>query len=95
MYSIIFVFLQKFSPKMQKKKSKKKVHKITFQPSETAYRQIRQYAVSHNITNGIAVKRLLRISLQQLDKQAKEDVAKNQLGLFDSVQLDIFGDTSK
>ena len=78
---------------MQKKKAKKKVHKITFQPSETAYRQIKQYAEQHHITKSIAVKRLLRISLRELELQPREDVPKNQLGLFDSVQLDIFGDT--
>ncbi len=76
---------------MIKKKIKKKVHKITFSPSATAYGQIRQYAQSHNITNAVAVKRLLSISLKQLDIQQKTEVAKNQLDLFDSVQLDIFG----
>lgn len=85
-------FCKKFY-RMQKKKAKKKVHKITFQPSETAYRQIKQYAEQHHITKSIAVKRLLRISLRELELQPREDVPKNQLGLFDSVQLDIFGDT--
>lgn len=80
---------------MKKKRVKNKAKKITVSLSVRDYEKITQYAKEQNISRPLAAKRLLRAQLAKIQTEKVERQAKNQLGLFDSVQIDIFNNTSK
>jgi hypothetical protein len=79
------------------KSSKGRVRRYTVTLSECEVLRLTRFADSANIDRPTALHRLLSQSLREatagLAADAKHD--ENQLGLFDSVQLDIFNNTHK
>lgn len=80
---------------MKKKKNTKKAKKITVTLSYTDYERISALAKTQRVSRPLLAKRLLRAQLSALAVSSTKREAKNQLGLFDSMQLDIFNNTSK
>lgn len=80
---------------MKKKKNTKKAKKITVTLSHTDYERISALAKTQRVSRPLLAKRLLRAQLSALAVSSTKREAKNQLGLFDSMQLDIFNNTSK
>lgn len=80
---------------MKKKKNTKKAKKITVTLSYTDYERISALAKTQRVSRPLLAKRLLRAQLSALAVSNTKREAKNQLGLFDSMQLDIFNNTSK
>lgn len=80
---------------MKKKKNTKKAKKITVTLSYTDYERISALAKTQRVSRPLLAKRLLRAQLSALAVSSTKKEAKNQLGLFDSMQLDIFNNTSK
>lgn len=80
---------------MKKKKNTKKAKKITVTLSYTDYERISALAKTQRVSRPLLAKRLLRTQLSALAVSSTKKEAKNQLGLFDSMQLDIFNNTSK
>lgn len=80
---------------MKKKKNTKKAKKITVTLSYTDYERISVLAKTQRVSRPLLAKRLLRAQLSALAVSSTKKEAKNQLGLFDSMQLDIFNNTSK
>ena len=80
---------------MKKKKPVKKAKKIVVTISATDLEKIAALAKSQHTSRPIVARRLIKAQLATIafEKQAKK--AKNQLGLFDSMQIDIFNGTSK
>ena len=78
---------------MSKKPAKKK--KITFSLPEREGEVLSLYAKEKGISRPAAVRRLVRAELQQYATSLRHAEPKNQLGLFDVVQIDIFNSTSK
>ena len=80
---------------MKVKKKQKRTKKIVLSLSERDYAKLTQCAASQNVTRSIAAKRLIHAQLATLAVERQADAEKNQLGLFDSLQIDIFNQTSK
>ena len=80
---------------MKKKKNTKKAKKITVTLSYTDYERISALSKTQRVSRPLLAKRLLRAQLSALAVSSTKREAKNQLGLFDSMQLDIFNNTSK
>lgn len=80
---------------MKKKKGQKKAKKITIALSSRDYEKLTRYAKQKNISRPLAAKRLLRSQLALLTMEKVTKQPKNQLGLFDSLQIDIFDKVSK
>ena len=80
---------------MKKKKNTKNAKKITVTLSYTDYERISALAKTQRVSRPLLAKRLLRAQLSALAVSSTKKEAKNQLGLFDSMQLDIFNNTSK
>lgn len=80
---------------MKKKKNTKKAKKIIVTLSYTDYERISALAKTQRVSRPLLAKRLLRAQLSALAVSSTKKEAKNQLGLFDSMQLDIFNNTSK
>ncbi|MBP5515961.1 MAG: hypothetical protein J6X86_03330 [Bacteroidales bacterium] len=80
---------------MKSKKRKSKGKKLSMTLSERDFVKLTEYARIHNITRPLAAKRLIREQLASLHVEKQRLVSKNQLGLFDSLQIDIFNSTSK
>lgn len=81
---------------MKKKTTKVKRFSITLPEREGEL--LKQYAKEHGITRPMALRRLVRQSLRQYKIERAntlQSVPKNQLNLFDSIQVDIFDNTSK
>lgn len=80
---------------MKKKKPVKKAKKIIVTLSVTDFDKITALAKSQHTSRPIAARRLIKSQLLTMafEKQARN--ARNQLGLFDSMQIDIFNGTSK
>lgn len=77
----------------QSKTNKSKKFSISLSHMETEV--LGQYAKDHKISRPEAIRRLLKESLQPyMAKKAKED-PENQLGLFDTLQIDIFNNHTK
>lgn len=53
------------------------------------------YAKQHSLARPEAVRRILRDFLRQYRAELPKAEPENQLGLFDSLQIDIFNSTSK
>ena len=56
---------------------------------------LKLYADHHGITRPDAVRRILREQLKQYASNLPKPEPKNQLELFDTLQVDIFNNTSK
>lgn len=80
---------------MKKKKPAKKTKKVVLSMSMRDFEKLSAYAKSSKASRPLAAKRLIRAQLATLAVGTKPKEAENQLGLFDSMQLDIFNGTSK
>lgn len=63
--------------------------------SERDYAKLTQCAAGQKVPRSIAAKRLLHEQLTTMVLEKQADAGRNQLGLFDSLQIDIFNQTSK
>ena len=80
------------------KTKKSKVHKakrISIALPEREDDVLNQYAQNCGISRTTAVKRIVREALKQYSSNLAKTEPKNQLGLFDTLQMDIFFNTSK
>lgn len=75
---------------MKKKSTKKNAKKIVVSLSERDFKKLGEYAKTHGTTRSIAAKRMIHLQLAALQSVKSDNAPKNQLGLFDSVQLNIF-----
>lgn len=78
-----------------KKAKAKKTKKISITLPEREGEVLKVYAKELGITRPAAVKRIVRETLKQYKTAVAKAESKNQLGLFDSLQVDIFNNTSK
>lgn len=78
-----------------KKPSKPKVKKYTLTLSEAEVRRLTTYADANGVERPVALHRIVSQMLRQYDQMPATQHDKRQLGLFDSVQIDIFNNTSK
>jgi hypothetical protein len=72
---------------MKNKKPKTSIHKIKL--SEADQKLLNRYCAINNIGQTIAIKRIIKTYLQD-NLPEIEPEAENQLGLFDSFQMNIF-----
>lgn len=77
------------------KKTTHKTKKLAVTFSERDATALQRYASRAGVTKAIAVKRIVRQYLRSCEALSDDEVAKNQLGLFDSVQIDIFNNITK
>ncbi len=80
---------------MKKKKSTKKAKKVIVTLSARDYDKLTLLAQKQNVSRPFVAKRLLRAQLSTLALEKQQKQSENQLGLFDSMQIDIFNGTSK
>ena len=73
-------------------KPKRKKYSISL--SEREGRMLQIYADSHSLTRPEALRHLVKSQLHQINVAAKSATPENQLGLFDSIQVDIFNNTA-
>ena len=78
-----------------KKKKKNKPKRIVVTLSNRDYAKLSEIARRDNATRPVVAKRLIRNQLAAIVIEKQQKAVANQLGLFDSVQLDILGGTSK
>ncbi len=80
---------------MKKKKTTKKAKKITISIAARDYEKLTLLAKSQHSSRPVVARRLIKsqLALVTMEKQAKN--AENQLGLFDTLQLDILGGVGK
>ena len=77
------------------KKSKPKQKKYTLTLSEPEMRRLTQYADECGVERPVALHRIVSQGLRDYGQAAANRQDERQLGLFDSVQIDIFNNTSK
>ena len=80
---------------MKKKKSTKKAKKVIVTLSARDYDKLTLLAQKQNVSRPLVAKRLLRAQLSTLALEKQQKQSENQLGLFDSMQIDFFNGTSK
>lgn len=79
----------------KKKKNSKKAKRIVVTLSSRDYEKLSEIARRDNATRPVIAKRLIRNQLATITIEKQQKAVANQLGLFDSVQIDILGGTSK
>lgn len=72
-----------------------KTRKYTLTLSELEVRRLTAYAEDSGMERPAALHRIVSQVLRQYDCAPAREHDKRQLGLFDSVQIDIFNNTSK
>ena len=78
------------------KSKKPKLKKYTLSLNECEMRRLTYYAESNGIDRTVALHKLVKQSLRNAAASVSADrTDANQLGLFDTVQIDIFNNTSK
>lgn len=77
---------------MTKKPNRKR---ITFSLPEREGEILNAYAKELGISRPVAVRRMVKTALRQYASSRSQDEPRNQLGLFDVLQIDIFNSTSK
>ena len=77
------------------KQTKPKMRKYILTLSELEVRRLTAYAADSGIERPVALHRIVSQMLRQYDCAPAREHDKRQLGLFDSVQIDIFNNTSK
>lgn len=77
------------------KPKKPKLRKYTLSLSETEVRRLTAYAEASGMERPAALHRIVSQMLRQYDQSPVSRQDKRQLGLFDSVQIDIFNNTTK
>lgn len=82
---------------MDSKKQVKKIKKVSISLPEREAELLALYAQEAGISRPKAAHRIVREFLRQYKEHRGESALqpKNQLGLFDSIQIDIFNNTSK
>ena len=82
---------------MKKSPDRKHVKRYTVTLSDCEVRRLTRYAKASNIDRPTALHRLLSQSLREATADLSEAPAhnENQLGLFDTLQIDIFNNTHK
>lgn len=78
-----------------KKKKKNKPKRIVVALSSRDYAKLTDIARRDKATRPVVARRLIKSQLATIVIEKQPKVAANQLGLFDSIQLDIMGGTSK
>ena len=78
-----------------KKKSAKKGKKLTVALSVRDFDKLTAFAKTQGKSRPVVAKRLLHAQLTALAVEKQKCNPKNQLGLFDSMQIDIFNGVSK
>ncbi len=80
----------------QVKKAKvKKAKKISITLPQREGEVLKLYAKEFHVSCPEAVRRMVREALKQYKSVSSKSEPLNQLGLFDTVQVDIFNNTSK
>lgn len=77
-----------------KKPKKPKLRKYTVSLTELDVVRLNTYAADCGIDRPTALHRLLKQSLRQCSAAAQTRSDKQQLGLFDTLQIDIFNNTA-
>ena len=83
---------------MKEKPAKKKKtarRKVILSLSVRDYEKLTLLAQRQQVSRPLLARRMVRAQLAVAAIEAKPEAARNQLGLFDSVQIDIFEGTSK
>lgn len=81
---------------MQKKKSSQKSKKLAITLSGRDVAILQRYASDNGVTKAVAIKRMVRQFLADFEQRnPMPEVDDNQIGLFDSMQTDIFGNLTK
>ncbi|MBO4752189.1 MAG: hypothetical protein J5526_05520 [Bacteroidales bacterium] len=81
---------------MKKKKVINKKKKLAITLSERDMDTLQRYAAEKGVAKAVAVRRMVKSYLMEFEKLTGADAAdENQIGLFDSMQTDIFGNLTK
>lgn len=80
---------------MKQKCQVRKTKKISITLPEREGELLAQYAKELGTTRPAAAHRILREFLRQYKPSVGDSQPQNQLGLFDTIQIDIFNNTSK
>lgn len=78
-----------------KKNAKPKQKRYTLSLSESEVRRLTACAVAEGVERPVALHRIVSRALREYGSQQRASDDKRQLGLFDSVQIDIFNQTTK
>ena len=78
-----------------KKSKKPKLKKYTLTLTEPEVRRLSAYAEESGVERPVALHRIVSQMLRQYSMAPTAKHDKRQLGLFDSVQIDIFNNTTK
>ena len=78
-----------------KKPVRPKTKKYTLALSEPEVRRLTAYAASCGIERPAALHRIVSMALREYSAAPADKQDRRQLGLFDSVQIDIFNNTAK
>ena len=78
-----------------KKSKKPKLKKYTLTLTEPEVRRLSAYAEESGVERPVALHRIVSQMLRQYSMAPAAKHDKRQLGLFDSVQIDIFNNTTK
>lgn len=77
-----------------KKEKKPKLKKYTLTLSEREALRLGRYADAVGVSRPLALQRLMKQALREVADLPAEKENANQLGLFDTLQIDIFNNTS-
>lgn len=78
---------------MNAKPKKTKIKKFSIALPEREGKLLKMYADDYGISRPEALRRMVRDALREYRSKKGEIVPDNQLGLFDSIQIDIFADS--
>ncbi len=78
-----------------KKAKTRKAKKISITLPEREGERLKMYAKELGISRPAAVRRIVRDALKQYKVTSHKDEPQNQLGLFDTLQVDIFNNRTK
>ena len=76
------------------KQKKPRLKKYTLVLSESEMRRLTRYAEQEGVDRPAALHRIVSQALRQVPLAPADRRDENQLGLFDSLQIDIFNNTS-
>jgi hypothetical protein len=69
--------------------------KVSLTFSRRDYEALTAFAEDKGVPRAVAIRHIVHEALKTYNRNASQTVSKNQLGLFDSVQIDIFNNASK
>lgn len=91
----ILIFAKYLSGLIVKKTNSKQGKKVSFTLSQRDYAALAFMAKAEGTTKAVAMRKVLHDALQEYAKNVEKKETKNQLGLFDTLQIDIFNNTSR